>query len=74
MSTQKSNKESDKNYDAMHKEDLRIQECMLNPIAFSARNNMDNLYPHQAMNAPDAREFQRAIIKEFNDHTEKNYC
>ena len=47
----------------MHKDDLSMQEYMLNSIALSASNNMDNIYYHQYMKSPDTREFQKAIIK-----------
>ena len=44
---------------------------MLNPIVFAANNNMDNLYYHQFMKEPVAREFQKDITKEVNDHIEQ---
>ena len=57
----------------MHKYDLRMQENMLNPISFNTRNNVDNLYYHQAIKAPNKREFQKAIIKEVNVHIEQKH-
>ena len=71
-SKQKSNKERGDYYDAMHKNDLRMQENNLNPISFTKINNMDNLYYHKAMKAPGATSFQKSIIKKFNSHIEKN--
>ena len=59
----KSNTYHDDYYDAMHKDNLQMQEYILNPIVFSEINNVNNLYYNQAMKAPDAREFQRSIIK-----------
>ena len=47
---------------------------MLNPIAFAANNNMDNLYYHQAIKEPVSRDFQKDITKKFNDHIkQKNW-
>ena len=57
----------------MHEDNLRIQEEMMNPISFVARNNTKNIYYHQAMKATDAREFTKSIIKELNTHTERNH-
>ena len=46
---------------------------MLNPIAFSASNIMDNLYEHQAMKATDTRGFQKAVNKEVNNYIEQKH-
>eukprot|EP00957_Ditylum_brightwellii_P021149 1594150-Ditylum_brightwellii.AAC.1 len=48
-------------YDAMHKDDYRIQDLMQDPIAFKASTNSDTLYYHQAMLAPDHKDFIGAI-------------
>ena len=44
MSMQQSNKERDDYYDAMHEDELSIQEYMMNSIALAANNNVYNLY------------------------------
>ena len=47
---------------------------MPNPTEFVTSNNSDNLYYHQAMKAPNTREFHKAIIKEVNAHRkQKNW-
>ena len=56
-STQKSNKDLKDYYYTMYEDNLIFQEDMLNPKAFAARNNVDNLYYHQIMKAPSLREF-----------------
>ena len=43
MSMQQSNKERDDYYDAMHEDELSIQEYMMNSIALVAKNNVYNL-------------------------------
>ena len=60
-------------YDAMHQEDYKIQDKMKDPISFAASSDPDTLYWHQAMKQPDAEEFRKAAIKEFNDHCEKKH-
>ena len=54
----------------MHKENLSIQQDMLNPVAFVASNNADTHYYHQAMKALDTKYFQKSIVKKFNAHVE----
>ena len=46
---------------------------MLTPVAFSTNNNADNLYYHQDMKSPNTRKFQKAIIKEVNNHIKRNH-
>ena len=47
---------------------------MHNPTSFVATSNNDTLYWHQAMKQPDAEEFKKAAIKDFDDHWQrKNY-
>jgi hypothetical protein len=60
-------------YEAMHEDDLILQDEMLHPFAFVARQNKDTLYYDQAMSAPDADEFKKAIIKEVNAHIENKH-
>ena len=60
-------------YDALHEEDFKLQDDMQNPISFVATSNKDTMYWHQAMKQPDAEEFRKAAIKEFNDHCERKH-
>jgi len=43
-------------------------------FAFQAKinKNPDHFYWHQAMKQPDAKEFQKAALKEITDHTKNN--
>jgi hypothetical protein len=52
----------------MHEDEYRIQDEMTDPIAFLAKADEDTMYFHQAMKAPDKKEFFKAIVKEMNDH------
>ena len=46
---------------------------MQDPISFVATSNKDTMYWHQAMKQPDASEFRKAAIREFNDHCERKH-
>ena len=70
--TQQSNENSNDYNDAMNKDNLSMQEYMLNTIELASRNNTNNLYYHQSIKVPNAREFQKEIIKEINTHIERN--
>ena len=48
-------------------------EDLQDPIAFAAKTNKDTMYYHQAMKAKDARQFQQAMQKEIDDHTNYNH-
>ena len=60
-------------YECMHEDDYRLQDEMRDPIAFQASSDPDTMYWGQAMNEPDAEQFQNAAIKEFNDHSIRNH-
>ena len=45
----------------LHEEDLKIQNDMDDPIAFKASTDPDTMYFHQAMKAPDRKQFLEAI-------------
>ena len=53
----------------IHAEEL-VQECMTdNPFAFAATAaDEDTMYLHQARKEPDWNEFQKAMVKELQDH------
>ena len=65
--------EDDEYYDALHREDYKIQDDMNDPISFAASSDPDTLYYHEAMKATDAKEFIKAMSKEFNDHCERGH-
>ena len=60
-------------YDVLHEEDFELQDRMNDPIAFKASSDPDTMYYHEAMSAPDRKEFLKAIIKEVNDHIDNNH-
>jgi hypothetical protein len=60
-------------YDALHENDYRIQDDMRDPVAFVSSTDEDTMYYHQAMKAPDNKNFVEAIVKEVNDHITSNH-
>ena len=57
----------------MHQKDNIIQDQMSNPILYATSTNKDIMHWHEAMKQPDAEEFKKATIKEFDDHCIKKY-
>eukprot|EP00957_Ditylum_brightwellii_P208650 15358370-Ditylum_brightwellii.AAC.1 len=57
-------------YDQQLIAEEEIDRHMEDSIAFSASNNPDTLYYHQAMRQPDRDSFIQVIIKEVNRHIE----
>jgi adenylosuccinate synthase len=55
-------------YDALHKDDYRIQGEMKDPVAFMSATDEDTMYYDQATRAPDRQHFVEAVVKEVNDH------
>jgi Reverse transcriptase (RNA-dependent DNA polymerase) len=43
------------------------------PVTFKATNDPDTLYMHEALKAPDAEEFKKAMIKEVQDQTQQKH-
>jgi hypothetical protein len=60
-------------YEAMHEDDYSLQNETMNPIVFVSHANKDTMYFHEAMQAPDADEFIKAVVKEVNDHIERKH-
>ena len=60
-------------YDVLHEEDFALQDQMNDPLAFKASSDPDTLYYHEAMAAPDRKEFLQAIVNEVNAHIENNH-
>ena len=42
-------------------------------VAYKATNDPDTLYMHEALKAPDAKEFKKAMIKEVQDQTQRKH-
>ena len=49
----------------MHEDDYKLQDQMLDPIAFKLTGNPDDLYYHQALKETNHKEFKKAIVKEI---------
>ena len=60
-------------YDALHQDDYKMQDDMVDPIAFLAKTDADTMYYHQAMAAHDKNEFLNAMVKEYNDHAKRGH-
>ena len=59
-----------------HKEELRHQDEMREPIIYALKSKSsdpDTLHLHEAMKEPDADHFVDAIIKGINRHSENNH-
>ena len=60
-------------------QDLYVKEDQLrdldDPILYAneASNDPDTLYMHEALRAPDAQEFKKAMVKEVNDHNDRQH-
>ena len=57
-------------WEVFHDDSYKIQDDMENPIAFVASTNKDVMYVDQAMREPDKPEFEQAMIKEVDTHTQ----
>jgi hypothetical protein len=55
-------------YNALHKDDYRIQEEIKDPLAFMSATDEDTMYYDQAMRPPYRHFFVEAAVKEVNDH------
>jgi histone deacetylase 1/2 len=51
-------------------QDFEIQESLSDPIAFAASSNPDTMYLHEALQAPDRKQFIEAMQREIKDHEE----
>ena len=60
-------------YDALHQNDYLIQDELQDPIYFQDQLDKDTLYYNQVMKANDKKEFQRAMKKEFNAHSDRKH-
>ena len=67
-SIQKSEDTRDNYYYVMHKDDIRMQQYILNPVVFTEKNNVNTLYYHQDMKSSHTNNFKKVIIKEVNYH------
>lgn len=53
-----------------HARECKDQSLMSDPIAYKASTNPDVMYYHEAMKAPDSKQFTQALINEVNAHIE----
>ena len=60
-------------YDTLHQEDHKIKDDLIDPIAFQATVNKDILYYSQAMKATNRKQFQEAMKREFDTHSERQH-
>jgi hypothetical protein len=56
---------------------LYIEEDIMseldNPVTFKATSDPDTMYMQEALKQPDAKKFKEAMVKEVNDHTEREH-
>ena len=64
---------STSSYEALHEDDYKLQDLLLESIAFSAAAEKDTMYYSLAMRAPDKAQFKTVMKKEFNDHNKRKY-
>ena len=60
-------------YDALHQDDYLIQDELQDPIYFQDQLDKDAVYYNQAMKANDKNEFQRAMKKELDAHSDRKH-
>jgi predicted SnoaL-like aldol condensation-catalyzing enzyme len=53
--------------------ETEIADKMMDPIAFLAKSDPDTLYYHQAMKAPDSKEFCKAMQGEVDSHNSQEH-
>eukprot|EP00978_Attheya_sp_CCMP212_P017515 scaffold46797_cov52-Attheya_sp.AAC.1 len=53
--------------------ELQLQDNMMDPIAFAASSDPDKMYLHEAMKAPDKRQFMKAMVKEVSSHQDNQH-
>jgi len=54
-------------------QDFEIQDKLDDPIAFAANSNPDVMYYHEALKAPDRKQFIDAMKKEVADHEQRGH-
>jgi hypothetical protein len=61
-------------YEVLHEDDYKLQDDMLDPIAFLAHHSdPDMMYFHEAIRQPDREEFIKTLIKEVNAHIKRKH-
>ena len=60
-------------YEALFVEDYSFQEEMDDPIAYLATTNKDTMCMHEALQAPDAPNFMKAMQDEVSSHEERGH-
>ena len=59
-------------YNTLHEDNYDIYHKMDDPIAFKVTYDPDTMYYHQAMRALDKNKFVKVMIKEVEDHIQRN--
>ena len=54
-------------------QDFEIQDKLNDPIAFAASSNPDVMYYHEALKAPDRKQFIEAMKQEVADHEQRGH-
>ena len=54
-------------------DDILLQSAMSHPISFKSTSDPDTMYYHEAMRAPDRKEFIKAMAREVQDHAERHH-
>ena len=60
-------------HDETMEKELQLQDDMADPIAFAASSDPDNMYLHEAMKAPDKKQFMKAMVKEVDSHQDNEH-
>eukprot|EP00978_Attheya_sp_CCMP212_P047663 scaffold422969_cov45-Attheya_sp.AAC.1 len=59
-------------HDETMERELQLQDDMADPIAFATSSDPDNMYLHEAMKAPDKKQFMKAMVKEVASSHQDN--
>eukprot|EP00978_Attheya_sp_CCMP212_P031933 scaffold122559_cov58-Attheya_sp.AAC.3 len=60
-------------HDETMERELQSQDDMADPIAFAASSDPDNMYLHEAMKAPEKKQFMKAMVKEVASHQDNEH-
>ena len=60
-------------FEALHQDDYKFQDDIVDPIAFQATLDKDTLYYHQAMKADDSQQFKKAMKTELDAHSHRKH-
>ena len=60
-------------FDALHQDDYKLQDDLVNPIACQATLAKDTLHYSQAMKVDDSKQFKNAMKIEFDAHSHRKH-